>query len=78
MAVEQLEFFPKTDEERNAERIEEVFKRLENIRKGMFQRLNIAGKEILALHERIEILERYICSMKPKAKQNEFKFDVGE
>lgn len=74
MAIEQLEFFPLSEEERNQKRIEEIHKSLDKVRKGMFARLNICGKDILSLHERLERIEKYICTVSPKSNP-EFKFD---
>lgn len=64
MGAEQLELFPLSQEEINARRIEEVFTRVENVRKGTYGKINAQGKIILDLLQRMEILESNVCKNK--------------
>jgi len=68
MAAEQLELFPLSQDEINANKIDELeqkldsyFKRSENVRRGTYANINELKKIVLDLVQRLEIYERAIC-----------------
>ena len=61
MAIEQLELFELTPDEKNAKRIEEVFGRLERVRKGAYSQMGDINKRLARVEELLEHLTRHIC-----------------
>ena len=59
--IEQLQLFPPTADELNARRIEEVFDRVERVRKGTYASIGDVNKRLMRIEELIEHLTRYIC-----------------
>lgn len=59
----QLEFFPEQRNESEILRqdIASVKKSTDNVRKSLFARHGELAKKYIELHDRLEILERYIC-----------------
>lgn len=61
MAIEQLDFFKPTADEINAKRIEDVFQRLERVRKGTYSTIGEVNKRLMRVEEMLENLTRHIC-----------------
>ncbi len=59
--VTQLDFFQPTADEINANRIEDVFQRLERVRKGTYAQMGEINKRLMKLEELLEHLTRHIC-----------------
>jgi len=61
MALEQLEFFPLTQDEKNAKRIEEVAESQTKVRKKLFAQHGEILKMITEMRNDFEHLKRVIC-----------------
>ncbi len=61
MVIEQLKLFAPSADELNANRIEEVFDRLERVRKGTYASLGEINKRMIRVEELLENLTRHLC-----------------
>lgn len=61
MVVEQLELFPLSQDEKNAQRIEEVFQRSERVRKGLYAKHGEILKMLLEIKHDFEQMKQVIC-----------------
>jgi len=61
MALEQLEFFPLTQDEKNAKRIEEVARSSDKVRKKLFAQHGEILKLIMEMKNDFEHMKRVIC-----------------
>ncbi len=57
----QLELFPQTEEDQMRHQLKKVSDSSEKVRKAMFARHGELAKKFMELHERMYVIEMFIC-----------------